>query len=146
MQFVSDQQIQLAHTVANDTIDSINRLASLNLRTAHESIQFASAAFQQLLSAREARDFFALAHQAQEGFERTLNYGKELFSLTTGLESRIRASAAEVPPLDSLVHAPPAPAASYPGQDEYPQPNGPAHGSMPPPQRDVQVRRAARNQ
>ena len=146
MQFVSDQQIQLAQTVANDTIDSLNRLTHLNLRTAQETMQFATASFQQLLAARESRDFFALAHQAQEGFERYLNYGKELFSLTTGLESRVRASAAEVPSLDSLVHAPAAPAASYPGQDEYPQPNGPAHGSMPPSQRDVQVRRAARNQ
>jgi phasin family protein len=146
MQFVSSQHINLMNTMASDAIDGINRLASLNLRTAHQSVDFATESFRQLLSAREPRDFFALAHQSQEGFERFLSYGRELFTLTTGLEARTRAASVEVPQLDELVHAPPPPAVSYPGQDEYSRPDGPTADFQPPPPRDVHVRKAARNQ
>lgn len=148
MQFVSSQHITLMNSMANDAVDGINRLSLLNLRTAQQSVEFATQTFRQLLEAREPRDFFALAHQSQEGFERLMSYGRELFTLTTGLESRVRTETVEVPSLEELVHAPPPPAASYPGQGEYGQPNGPTADFQPPPQRDnsVNVRKAARNQ
>jgi phasin family protein len=96
MQFVSTQHIDLMHSMSKDAVDSINRLTALNLRTARDTTQFATESFRQLLAAREPRDFFAIAHQAQDGFERFLAYGRELFTLATGLESRIRNSASDM--------------------------------------------------
>lgn len=120
MQFVSPQHINLMNSMATDAVDHINRLASLNLRTAQATTQFATESLRQLLEVREPRDFFALAHQGQEGFERFLAYGRELFTLATGLEARTRTSTVEVevPTLEELVHAPPPKPAVYPGQGD----------------------------
>jgi phasin family protein len=151
MQFVSSQQVNLMHTMASDAVEAVNRLAALNLRTAQESVQLATETCRQMIAAREPSDFFALAHQSQQGFERFLAYGRELFTLTTGLESRIRetvSAAAADAEAEAQAQAAAIAAPAYPGQDEHPKPDGDdrPHNFQPPPQRDVMVRKAARNQ
>jgi len=149
MQFVSSQHVNLMHTMANDAVDAVNKLAALNLRTAQDTVQLATDTCRQLIAAREPRDFFALAHQSQQGFERFLAYGRELFTLTTGIESRIRETAnAAAADAEAEAQAAAVAAPAYPGQDEHPKPDGDdrPHHFQPPPQRDVMVRKAARNQ
>lgn len=79
-----DAQLTAMNDIANKALYSVAQLVELNLSTAKDSLAHTAAAAQQMLSAKDAQDFFTLSSsQAQPGAEKALAYGRHLASIAT---------------------------------------------------------------
>ena len=79
-----DAQIAAMNDFANKTLHSMAELVELNIATAKASLEHSSAAAQQILSAKDAQEVFALtSSQAQPNAEKALAYGRHVASIRT---------------------------------------------------------------
>ncbi len=89
-----DSQLAAMSEIANKALHSVAELVELNIATAKESLAHTSAAAQQLLSAKDAQEFFSLTSaQAQPQAEKALAYGRHLASIATKAQAEITKSA-----------------------------------------------------
>jgi phasin family protein len=85
-----DAQITLWNTVNDKTLDSMERLTSLNLRVMRSYIDESTNAVRQLLTARDPQQgFLTNAHQAQPNMEKVFSYGREVAEIVTGTQAEI---------------------------------------------------------
>jgi phasin family protein len=90
-----DGQIAAVTALANKAFESIAQLVELNVNTVKSSLEYSTATAQQLLSAKDSQEFFALsAAQAQPNAERALAYGRSLANIASTTQAEF-AKAAE---------------------------------------------------
>lgn len=113
-----DAQLAAMSELANKALHSVAELVELNIATAKESLAHTSTAAQQMLSAKDAQEFFSLTSaQAQPQAEKVLAYGRHLASIATkaqaeftkATEARVAETTKQVTKLiDDLAKAAPA--------------------------------------
>lgn len=113
-----DAQLAAMSALANKALHSVAELAELNIATAKASLEHASAAAQQILTAKDAQEFIQLSSShAQPNAEKALAYGRHLASiaskaqteLTKATETRLAETSRQVSKLiDDLSKAAPA--------------------------------------
>ena len=77
-----EAQFAVFSTLTGKAFESVEKLIDLNLNAAKSSMEEASATAKQLLSAKDAQEFFSLsAAQAQPAAEKATAYGRELAAI-----------------------------------------------------------------
>lgn len=110
-----EAQLDAFRHFSGKAVENTEKLIALNLQTTRASVEKSTAAIQQLLTAKDPRDLFALTAHSRDGFDTMLAYGRALFGIAGGA----RAAA----PGSSILSALAAPAAArQPANDE-------AHGA-----------------
>lgn len=84
-----EAQINFFQNYASTAVQNAEKLFALNLSTTRASMEKSSAAVRQLLTVQDPRDLFALTTQTQAGFESLLAYGRELFSIASGVQAAL---------------------------------------------------------
>lgn len=106
-----EAQLDAFRHFSGKAVENTEKLIALNLQTTRASVEKSTAAIQQLLTAKDPRDLFALTAHSRDGFDTMLAYGRALF----GIAGSARAAA----PGSSLLSALAAPAAlRQPATDE----------------------------
>ncbi|NHZ65675.1 phasin family protein [Massilia genomosp. 1] len=110
-----DAQLDAFRHFSGKAVENTEKLIALNLKTTRASVEKSTAAIQQLLTAKDPRELFALTAHSRDGFDTLLAYSRALF----GIAGNARVNA----PGSSILSALAAPAAvREPANDE-------AHGA-----------------
>ncbi|NHZ39074.1 phasin family protein [Massilia aquatica] len=97
-----EAQLDAFRHFSGKAVENTEKLIALNLQTTRASVEKSTAAIQQLLTAKDPRDLFALTAHSRDGFDTMLAYGRALF----GIAGSARAAA----PGSSILSALAAPA------------------------------------
>jgi len=85
-----DAQLTAMNEIANKALHSVAELAELNLATTRATLEHASSAAQQLLSAKDAKEVIQLSSsQAQPGAEQALAYGRHLAGIASKAQAEL---------------------------------------------------------
>lgn len=114
-----EAQLDAFRHFSGQAVENTEKLIALNLQTTRASVEKSTAALQQLLTAKDPRDLFALTTHSRDSFDSLLAYSRALF----GIADSARAAA---PPLAS-VSALAAPQARAPANDELHAAHDPDH-------------------
>lgn len=80
-----ESQFALLSSLTAKTFEGLEKLVDLNINAAKATLEESSATARQLLSVKDAQEFFALtAAQAQPTAEKALSYGRQLASIAAG--------------------------------------------------------------
>lgn len=110
-----EAQLDAFRHFSGQAVENTEKLIALNLKTTRASVEKSTAAIQQLLSAKDPRDLFALTSHSRDSFDTLLAYSRALF----GIAGSTRVEAPSFATVPSLA----APgAARVPANDE-------AHGA-----------------
>ncbi|MDB5765078.1 MAG: phasin family protein [Herminiimonas sp.] len=89
-----ESQFAAATALANKAFAGVAQLVDLNVSAAKASLEHSTAAVQQLLSAKDPQEFFALsAAQTQPNAEKLLAYGRNLASIASSTQSEFTKAA-----------------------------------------------------
>ncbi|MFC3459404.1 phasin family protein [Massilia haematophila] len=80
-----DKQFQLLRVLGDQALDSTGRILALNLDASRAAVEHSSSAMRQLLAMRDPRDLLNIGAQGQRQLRTMFDYGRELFSIATGL-------------------------------------------------------------
>lgn len=80
-----DKQFQLLRQLGDGALDRTSRLLALNLDASRAAVEHSSSAMRQLLAMRDPRDLLNIGAQTQRQLRTMFDYGRELFSIATGL-------------------------------------------------------------
>lgn len=74
--------------LSSKTLESVEKLVSLNLSTAKASLEQSAAATKQMLAAQDPEEFLSVIRdQAKPSVDKAIAYGGHLFTITHGLHS-----------------------------------------------------------
>lgn len=91
-----EAQLALLSNLSNKTFESVEQIIDLNLNVVRKSLEESSLAAKQLLAAKDVQEFLTLvAAQAQPNAEKALAYGRNVASITSGVQAEF-SKAAEV--------------------------------------------------
>jgi phasin family protein len=80
-----ESQFAMFTSLTSKAFESMEKLVDLNINAAKATLEDSSATARQLLSAKDAQEFFSLtASQAQPNAEKALSYGRQLASIAAG--------------------------------------------------------------
>jgi phasin family protein len=80
-----ESQFAMLTALTTKTFEGMEKLVDLNINAAKATLEESSTAARQLLSAKDAQEFFSLtAAQAQPSAEKALSYGRQLASIAAG--------------------------------------------------------------
>lgn len=82
-----DKQFQLLRVLGDQALDCTGRVLALNLDASRAAVEHSSSAMRQLLAMRDPRDLLNIGAQGQHQLRTLFDYGRELFSIATGLRS-----------------------------------------------------------
>lgn len=88
-----EAQFKIFNTFASTAVDSAEKVIALNISTTKASVEKSSAAAKKLLEARDPREFFSLSSAEPASFDSLLAYGRELYSIASGVQSDLIQSA-----------------------------------------------------
>ena len=88
-----EAQFKIFSTFASTAVDSAEKVIALNISTTKASVEKSSAAAKKLLEARDPREFFSLSTAEPASFDNLLAYGRELYSIASGVQSELIQSA-----------------------------------------------------
>lgn len=80
-----DNQFRFLRLVSDGMLDRTGRLLALHLETSRAAVEQSSSTMRQLLALRDPRDLLSIGAQTQRQLRSMFDYGRELFSITTGL-------------------------------------------------------------
>ena len=80
-----DKQFQFLRVLSDQALDSTGRVLALNLDASRAAVEHSSSAMRQLLAMRDPRDLLTIGAQGQRQLRTMFDYGRELFSIATGL-------------------------------------------------------------
>lgn len=80
-----DKQFQLLRVLGEQALDNTGRVLALNLDASRAAVEHSSSAMRQLLAMRDPRDLLTIGAQGQRQLRTMFDYGRELFSIATGL-------------------------------------------------------------
>lgn len=110
-----EAQLDAFRHFSGQAVENTEKLIALNLKTTRASVEKSTAAIQQLLTAKDPRDLFALTSHSRDSFDTLLAYSRALF----GIAGSARA---EVPSFATV------PSLAAPGSARVPA-NNEAHGA-----------------
>ena len=106
-----EAQFALFRSVTRQALDNASRVLALNLSTSRDSVERSSQAVRELFAATSPQDLptlqLALRSHAEEQFRSLFTYGRELFSIASGVQAQALRGAAAPAALPA-----PAPAAA----------------------------------
>ena len=106
-----EAQFALFRSVTRQALDNASRVLALNLSTSRDSVERSSQAVRELFAATGPQDLptlqLALRSHAEEQFRSLFTYGRELFSIASGVQAQALRGAAAPAALPA-----PAPAAA----------------------------------
>ncbi|WP_332856001.1 phasin family protein [Duganella sp. S19_KUP01_CR8] len=82
-----EAQFKIFNTFASTAVDSAEKVIALNISTTKASVEKSSAAAKKLLEAKDPREFFSLSSAEPASFDNLLAYGRELYSIASGIQS-----------------------------------------------------------
>ncbi|MBV6324826.1 phasin family protein [Duganella violaceipulchra] len=88
-----EAQFKIFNTFASTAVDSAEKVIALNISTTKASVEKSSAAAKKLLEAKDPREFFSLGSAEPASFDSLLAYGRELYSIASGVQSDLIQSA-----------------------------------------------------
>ena len=89
-----EAQIALLTELTNKTFESVEKIVDLNINVVKASLEESTAAAKQLLSAKDAQEFFSLtAAQAQPNAEKALAYSRHLANIASSAQSEFTKAA-----------------------------------------------------
>jgi phasin family protein len=89
-----EQQLAALTSLTNKAFESVAQLVDLNVSAAKASLENSTAAAQQLLSVKDAQEFFTLsAAQSQPNAEKVLAYGKSLATIASTTQAEFTKAA-----------------------------------------------------
>jgi len=88
-----EAQFKIFNTFASTAVDSAEKVIALNISTTKASVEKSSAAAKKLLEAKDPREFFSLSSAEPASFDNLLAYGRELYSIASGVQSDLIQSA-----------------------------------------------------
>ncbi|GJJ00930.1 hypothetical protein RugamoR64_14680 [Duganella rhizosphaerae] len=88
-----EAQFKIFNTFASTAVDSAEKVIALNISTTKASVEKSSAAAKKLLEAKDPREFFSLSSAEPASFDSLLAYGRELYSIASGVQSDLIQSA-----------------------------------------------------
>jgi phasin family protein len=89
-----DAQLATLTALTNKAFESVAQLVDLNVSAAKTSLENSTAAAQQLLSVKDAQEFFSLsAAQSQPNAEQVLAYGRSLASIASSTQAEFTKAA-----------------------------------------------------
>ena len=89
-----DAQFAMFSSLTSKAFEGIEKMVDLNLTAAKSSLEESSAAAKQLLSAKDAQEFFSLtAAQAQPAAEKAVAYGRHLAAIASGTQAEFSKAA-----------------------------------------------------
>jgi len=122
-----EAQFKIFNTFASTAVESAEKVIALNISTTKASVEKSSAAAKKLLGAKDPREFFSLSAAEPASFDNLLAYGRELYSIASGVQNELIQSAqSTIKQVSDLAAAPvtalkagvkaaaPAPAAAAP--------------------------------
>jgi phasin family protein len=91
-----DAQMAMMNTLTSKTLESMEKFIDLNLNAVRSSIQESSHTAKQLMSAKDAQEFFTLTSaQTKPTAEKALAYSREVVSLATHTQAEFTKAAEE---------------------------------------------------
>ena len=89
-----ESQVALLTQFASKTFEGVEKLVDLNLKATKSSLEESRDAAQQLLTAKDAQEFFSLSSaQAQPTVEKTLAYGRHLAGIFSSTQAELTKTA-----------------------------------------------------
>lgn len=89
-----EAQLAILSALTNKTFESFEKVLDLNLNVAKASLEESNANAQQLLTAKDAQEFFSLtAAQAQPNAEKVLAYSRHLAGIASGVQAEFTKAA-----------------------------------------------------
>lgn len=88
-----EAQFKIFNTFASTAVDSAEKVIALNISTTKASVEKSSAAAKKLFEARDPREFFSLSSAEPASFDNLLAYGRELYSIASGVQNDLIQSA-----------------------------------------------------
>ncbi|NHZ32251.1 phasin family protein [Massilia rubra] len=76
-----EAQLDAFRHFSGKAVENTEKLIALNLKTTRASVEKSTAAIQQLLTAKDPRDLFALTAHSRDGFDTLLAYSRALFGI-----------------------------------------------------------------
>lgn len=93
-----EAQLDAFRHFSGQAVENTEKLIALNLKTTRASVEKSTAAIQQLLSAKDPRDLFALTAHSRDSFDTLLAYSRALFGIAGSARAEVP-SFATVPSL-----------------------------------------------
>jgi len=91
-----EAQLSLFTNLTSKAFESVEKVVDLNLNVAKASLEDSSIAAKQLLTARDAQEFFSLtAAQAQPAAAKAIAYGRHLAGIATSAQAEFTRAAEE---------------------------------------------------
>jgi phasin family protein len=89
-----ESQVALLTALTGKTFESIEKIIDLNLNVAKASLEESTSVAKQLLSAKDAQDFFSVTSaQTQPNAEKALAYGRHLASIASSTQAEFTKAA-----------------------------------------------------
>ncbi|MYM95647.1 phasin family protein [Duganella vulcania] len=88
-----EAQFKIFNTFASTAVESAEKVIALNISTTKASVEKSSAAAKKLLGAKDPREFFSLSAAEPASFDNLLAYGRELYSIASGVQNELIQSA-----------------------------------------------------
>ncbi|MYM88081.1 TIGR01841 family phasin, partial [Rugamonas sp. FT82W] len=88
-----EAQFKIFNSFASTAVDSAEKVIALNISTTKASVEKSSAAAKKLLDAKDPREFFSLSAAEPASFDNLLAYGRELYSIASGIQNELIQSA-----------------------------------------------------
>ncbi|RFP26089.1 phasin family protein [Duganella sp. BJB488] len=88
-----EAQFKIFNTFASTAVESAEKVIALNISTTKASVEKSSAAAKKLLGAKDPREFFSLSTAEPASFDNLLAYGRELYSIASGVQNELIQSA-----------------------------------------------------
>jgi phasin family protein len=104
-----ETQLNILNNFANKAFEGAQKVIALNVSTARASVEQGSDVVQQLLAAKDPKEFISLSAAQAPSLDKVLAYGRELFSIASQTQAELLQTAR-----DQLGAAPSAGAAVQP--------------------------------
>jgi phasin family protein len=91
-----EASLALYSSLSSKTLESVEKLISLNLTAAKASMEESSAATRQIFSAKDPQEFLTLVSaQAKPNFDKAVAYGSHVATITNGVKAEFTKAAEE---------------------------------------------------
>lgn len=84
-----ETQLSIFNTFTSKAFEGAQKVIALNVSTARASVEQSSDAVQQLLGAKDTREFISLSTAQAPSLDKVLAYGRELFSIASQTQAEL---------------------------------------------------------
>ena len=88
-------QLNFVNNLASQAVDSVGKVAALNLHAARASVEKSTAATRKLLNVKDPQEFFNLASFQPGSLDGLVEYGRELYAIASEVQAELLKAASE---------------------------------------------------